>query len=284
MAPIGPLVLSAGKKAALASLGIFTGVGGAVAYQLDQEVKADMTLHAPHLHWSHSGNFDSLDHSSVRRGYQVYKQVCAACHSMRFLAYRNLVGVTHTEAEAKAEAEESQVLDGPNEEGEMFMRPGKLSDYFPKPFANDAAAAAANNGAIPPDLSFITLARHGGEDYIYHLLNGYCDPPAGIELREGQNFNPYYPGGAIGMAPPIYNEIVEFEDGTPATQSQVAKDVCTFLTWAASPEHDMRKKMAIKAFMMFSLLLGGSYYLKRHKWSVVKSRKIVFTPKTPISS
>lgn len=279
MAPLGPIVLSAGKKAALASLGLFTGVGGAVAYQLDQEVKADMTLHPPHMHWSHSGWFDSLDHASVRRGYQVYKQVCAACHSMRFLAYRNLVGVSHTEAEAKEQAEEGQVEDGPNESGDMFMRPGKLSDYFPLPFANDAAAAAANNGAIPPDLSFITLARHGGEDYIYHLLNGYCDPPAGIELREGQYFNPYYPGGAIGMAPPIYNEIVEFDDGTPATQSQVAKDVCTFLTWAASPEHDMRKKIAVKALLMYSLLLGGSYYLKRHKWSVIKSRKILYTPK-----
>jgi len=243
-----------------------------------------MTLHAPELPWSHAGYFDSLDHASIRRGYQVYKQVCAACHSMRFLAFRNLVGVSHTEAEAKEHAEECQVLDGPNEAGEMFMRPGKLSDYFPEPFANDAAAAAANNGAIPPDLSFITLGRHGGENYIYHLLNGYCDPPAGIDLREGQNFNPYYPGGAIGMAPPIYNEIVEFDDGTPATQSQVAKDVCTFLTWAASPEHDMRKKMAIKALMMFSLLLSSSYYMKRHKWSVIKSRKIVYTPRNAASS
>merc|ERR1711976_992816 len=126
----------------------------------------------------HSGLIDSLDHASVRRGYQVYKQVCAACHSLRYMAYRNLVGVSHTEAEAKAEAEEVQVQDGPDETGEMFMRPGKLSDYFPKPFANDAAAAAANNGAIPPDLSYIVLARHGNEDYIYHLLNGYCDPPA----------------------------------------------------------------------------------------------------------
>jgi ubiquinol-cytochrome c reductase cytochrome c1 subunit len=104
-----------------------------------------------------------------------------------------------------------------------------------KPFANDAAAAAANNGAIPPDLSYIVLARHGGEDYIYHLLNGYCDPPAGIELREGQNFNPYFPGGAIGMGAPLYSEIIEYDDGTPATQSQLAKDVCTFLTWTASP-------------------------------------------------
>jgi len=283
MAPIGPIVMSASKKAALATLGMFTGVGGAVAFKLDQEVKAELSLHPPHLPWSHSGLFDSLDHASIRRGYQVYKQVCAACHSMRYLAYRNLVNVSHTEEEAKAEAEEVQVQDGPDELGNMFMRPGKLSDYFPRPWPNDAAAAAANNGAIPPDLSFITLARHGGEDYIYHLLNGYCDPPAGIELREGQNFNPYYPGGAIGMAPPIYNEIVEYADGTPATQSQVAKDVCTFLTWAASPEHDLRKRFAIKALMIFSLLLGTSYYLKRHKWSILKSRKLVYTPRVSAS-
>jgi len=268
-----------GKKAALAAAGLFSGVGGAVAYKLDQEVQAELSLHAPHLPWSHSGNFDSLDHASIRRGYQVYKQVCAACHSMRYLAYRNLVDISHTEEEAKKEAEEIQTLDGPDEAGNMFMRPGKLADYFPRPFANDAAASAANNGAIPPDLSFITLGRHGGEDYVYHLLNGYCDPPAGIELREGQNFNPYFPGGAIGMGAPLYNEIIEYDDGTPATQSQLAKDVCTFLVWAASPEHDMRKKMAIKALSMFSFLMVTSYYLKRHKWSMIKSRKIVFTPR-----
>jgi len=272
-----------GKKAALAAVGVFSGVGGAVAYKLDQEVKADIGLHAPKLPWSHSGPIDSLDHASIRRGYQVYKQVCAACHSMRFLAYRNLVGVSHTEEEAKSEAEESQAEDGPDEAGNMFMRPGKLSDYFPKPFANDAAASAANNGAIPPDLSFITLARHGGEDYIYHLLNGYCDPPAGIDLREGQHFNPYFPGGAIGMGAPLYNEIIEYDDGTPATQSQLTKDVCTFLVWAGSPEHDMRKKMSIKALTILGLLAGLSYYMKRNRWSVIKSRKILYTPRTAAS-
>jgi len=273
----------AGKKLALGALGAFSGVGAAVAYKLDQSVKADLTLHPPHLHWSHSGLLDSLDHASIRRGFQVYKQVCAACHSLRYMAYRNLVGVSHTELEAKTEAEESQVQDGPDESGEMFMRPGKLSDYFPKPFANDAAAAAANNGAIPPDLSYIVLARHGNEDYIYHLLNGYCDPPAGIELRDGQHFNPYYPGGAIGMGAPLYNEIIEYDDGTPATLSQLAKDVCTFLTWTASPEHDMRKKMSIKGLGMLTILAGLTYYVKRHKWSMIKSRKLFYTPKVPTS-
>lgn len=271
--------LGIGKKVLMAAAGLTSG-GAGLIYALDESVKADQACHPPKLPWSHAGPFDSLDHASVRRGYEVYKQVCAACHSMRFLAFRNLVGISHTEAEAKALAEECMVTDGPNEEGQMFERPGKLSDYFPKPYANDQEAAAANNGAIPPDLSFITLARHGNENYVYHLLNGYCDPPAGIELREGQNFNPYFPGGAIGMAAPLYNEIIEYEDGTPATQSQLAKDVCTFLTWAASPEHDLRKKMAIKAIMMFSLLCGFSYYVKRHKWSVIKSRKIVYTPRT----
>ena len=195
----------------------------------------------------------------------------------------NDVDVSNTEAEAKTEAEEVQVQDGPDETGEMFMRPGKLSDYFPKPFANDAAAAAANSGAVPPDLSYIVLDRHGNEDYIYHLLNGYCDPPAGIELRDGQHFNPYYPGGAIGMAAPLYNEIIEYDDGTPATLSQLAKDVCTFLTWTASPELDMRKKMSIKGLGMLTILAGLSYYMKRHKWSLIKSRKIVYTPKVPSS-
>jgi len=276
----GGVAMGLGKKAALATVGLFGGVGGAVAWKLDQDVKADISLHPPKLTWSHSGPIDSLDHASIRRGYQVYKQVCAACHSMRFLAFRNLVGVSHTEEEAKAEAEESQALDGPDEAGNMFMRPGKLSDYFPKPFANDAAASAANNGAIPPDLSFITLARHGGENYIYHLLNGYCDPPAGVDIKEGQHFNPYFPGGAIGMGAPLYNEIIEYEDGTPATLSQLSKDVCTFLVWAASPEHDMRKKMSIKALTLLVGLAGITYYMKRMRWTVVKSRKILFTPPT----
>jgi len=271
--------LALGKKVALATMGTFVGGGTALALALDDSVKADLSLHPPTLPWSHGGHLDSLDHASIRRGYQVYKQVCSACHSMRFIAYRNLVGVSHTENEAKAEAAEVMVTDGPNENGDMFQRPGKLSDYFPKPYANDNAAAAANNGAIPPDLSYIALARHGGENYVYHLLTSYCDPPAGIELREGQNFNPYFPGGAIGMAAPIYNEIIEYDDGTPATQSQLAKDVCTFLTWAASPEHDLRKKTSIKVLGFLAIAIGISFYIKRFRWSVMKSRKLVYTPK-----
>jgi len=271
---------SFGRKMALAALGTFTGVGASVALALDESVKADLVLHPPHLPWSHKGALDALDHASIRRGYQVYKQVCSACHSMRFIAYRNLVGVALTEAEAKAEAAEAMVKDGPDEEGNMFERPGKLSDYFPKPYENDKQAAAANNGAIPPDLSYIALARHGGEDYVYHLLNSYCEePPAGILLGEGQHFNPYMTGGAIAMAAPLYNEIIEYDDGTPATQSQLSKDVATFLTWAASPELDARKKLSIKVMSLLSIMIGTLIYMKKHKFAALKSRKILLTPR-----
>ncbi|KAF3690301.1 Cytochrome c1, heme protein [Channa argus] len=267
------------KKVALTTLGVLTAGGAGLALMLHQAVKAsDLELHPPQYPWSHAGPLSSLDHASVRRGYQVYKQVCAACHSMEYLAFRNLVGVSHTEDEVKTLAEEIEVVDGPDENGEMFTRPGKLSDYFPKPYPNPEAARAANNGALPPDLSYIVNARHGGEDYVFSLLTGYCDPPAGVAVREGLYYNPYFPGQAIGMAPPIYNEVLEFDDGTPATMSQVAKDVCTFLRWAAEPEHDQRKRMGLKLLIGSAILLPLLYYMKRHRWSVMKSRKIAYRP------
>ncbi|XP_048338529.1 cytochrome c1, heme protein, mitochondrial [Sphaerodactylus townsendi] len=271
--------LSRGRKVALTTLGVLAAGGAGLALGLHAAVSAgELELHPPNYPWSHGGMLSALDHSSVRRGYEVYKQVCSACHSMEYLAFRNLVEVSHTEAEAKALAEEFEIQDGPDENGEMFMRPGKLSDYFPKPYPNPEAARAANNGALPPDLSYIVNARHGGEDYVFSLLTGYCDPPAGVTLREGLYFNPFFPGQAIAMAPPIYNEILEFEDGTPATMSQIAKDVCTFLRWAAEPEHDHRKRMGLKMLLIGGLLMPLIYYLKRHKWSVLKSRKIAYRP------
>lgn len=268
-----------GKKVAATALGLLTGSGAVLAYEVDKSVRADMVLHPPKIQWSHSGMLDSFDHNSIRRGYQVYKQVCSACHSLKYIAFRNLVGIAYTEAEVKAMAAEEMITDGPNEAGDMFERPGKLSDYLPGPYANDAAAAAANNGAIPPDLSYIVLARHGNEDYVYHLLNGYCDAPAGIQLMDGQHFNPYMLGGAIAMQAPLYSEIIEYEDGTPATQSQLAKDVVTFLSWAASPEQDMRKKMGIKCLAVLACTTAALYYMKRFKFSVLKSRKVLYAPK-----
>ncbi|XP_066521351.1 cytochrome c1, heme protein, mitochondrial isoform X2 [Hoplias malabaricus] len=271
--------LPRGRRLALSTLGVVVTGGAGVALMLHQSVKAsDLELHPPAFPWNHSGFLSALDHSSVRRGYQVYKQVCSACHSMEYLAFRNLVGVSHTEEEVKALAEEVEVVDGPDESGEMFTRPGKLSDYFPKPYPNEEAARAANNGALPPDLSYIVNARHGGEDYVFSLLTSYCEPPAGVSVREGLYYNPYFPGQAIGMAPPIYNEVLEYEDGTPATMTQVAKDVCTFLRWAAEPEHDQRKRMGLKLLMGSAILLPLVYYLKRHRWSVLKSRKIAYRP------
>jgi len=268
------------KKALLAGIGALAGGAGALLFALDQSVRAsDVDLHPPKNPWNHKGLIASLDHASIRRGYQVYKQVCSACHSIKYVAYRNLVGVTHTEAEAKAEAEEVMVTDGPDETGAMFQRPGKLSDCIPGPYPNEEAARFANNGAYPPDLSYITQARHGGEDYVFALMTGYCDPPAGVPLREGQYYNPYFPGGAIAMAQTLYNEVLEYDDGTPATASQLAKDVATFLKWCAEPEHDDRKRMFIKATMIFGLLIGVGYYMKRHTWSSLKSRKIVYNPK-----
>ncbi|XP_063306290.1 cytochrome c1, heme protein, mitochondrial [Pelobates fuscus] len=271
--------MSSGRKVALSTLGVIVAGGSGLAFALHQSVKAsELELHPPNYPWSHNGFLSSLDHTSVRRGYQVYKQVCASCHSMEYLAFRNLVGVSHTEAEAKALAEEYEILDGPDDNGEMFTRPGKLSDYFPKPYPNPEAARAANNGALPPDLSYIVNARHGGEDYVFSLLTGYCDPPAGVPLREDLHYNPYFVGQLIGMAPPIYNEVLEYDDGTPATMSQVAKDVCTFLRWAAEPEHDHRKLMGLKVLLISSILIPVLYYMKRHRWSVLKSRKIAYRP------
>ncbi|CAO1340908.1 unnamed protein product [Diamesa serratosioi] len=271
---------SRGQKTFATIAGLTVGGAGALLVALESSVTASgVEPHPPHNHWNHNGLIESLDHGSIRRGYEVYKQVCAACHSMQYIAYRNLVGVSHTEAEAKAEAEEAMVKDGPNDQGEYYMRPGKLSDYFPSPYANEEAARAANNGAYPPDLSWIVSARHGGEDYIFALLTGYHDAPAGMNLRDGQYFNPYFPGGAIGMAQALYNETIEYSDGTPATASQLAKDVATFLKWASEPEHDDRKRMIIKATGMFTILLALTYYIKRHKWSSLKSRKIAFYPK-----
>jgi len=193
------------------------------------------------------------------------------------LSFRNLVDVCLTEAEAEALAGETDVTDGPNEEGEMFERPGKLFDKLPKPYANDQAARAANNGALPPDLSLMVKARPRAEDYVFALLTGYKEPPAGVTVREGLYYNPYFPGGAIGMPPPLMNGQVEYEDGTEPTVSQLASDVTTFLCWAAEPEHDERKRMGIKALFLITLAIIPSAYFKRLTWAPIKSRKIRFT-------
>lgn len=250
---------------------------GATIYALSQPLDAsDLISHPTKMDWSHNGFVSSFDHASIRRGWEVYKQVCAACHSLQYIHYRHMVNVFLTEDEAKAEAADIMVEDGPDDRGKMFMRPGKLADHVPNPYPNEEAARAANNGAYPPDLSLITIAREGGEDYIFSLLTGYTDPPAGFHLEDGQHFNPYFPDGAIGMAQALYDEVIEYSDGTPATASQLAKDVSTFLAWCASPEHDERKLTALKFFMILIPVMGLGWYWKRHTWIQVKTRKIAF--------
>ncbi|KAI3637646.1 hypothetical protein MIR68_004295 [Amoeboaphelidium protococcarum] len=235
-------------------------------------------LHPPHHHWEHHSPVKTFDAAAIRRGFQVYKEVCSQCHSLKFIAFRNLVGVSHTEDEAKELALEYEIEDGPNDQGEMYKRPGRLSDYFPPVYPNEEAARAANNGALPPDLSCIVKARMGYEDYVFSLLTGYTEPPAGIKLREGLHYNPYMPGGAISMARVLYDGIVDYEDGTPATSSQMAKDVVTFLAWASEPEHDTRKKWGMKVMILLGTLAPIAFWWKRHTWSYLKTRKIVIIP------
>jgi len=264
----------------LGSVAWYTHLYGSLPFigEVHANSPAEDGLHPPSYPWSHRGWFDSFDHASIRRGYLVYREVCAACHSLDRIAWRNLVGVSHTADEARALAEEIEYTDGPDAEGEMFQRPGKLSDYMPAPYPNEEAARASNAGALPPDLSLIVKARHGAADYIYALLTGYVDPPAGVEIREGMNYNPYFPGGAISMPRVIFDGLVEYDDGTPATTSQLAKDVVTFLNWASEPEHDDRKKNGIKAVILFSALTALSLYVKRFKWAPIKARKLIYSP------
>lgn len=185
--------------------------------------------------------------------------------------------------EAKALAEENEYDTEPNDEGEIEQRPGKLSDYLVPPYKNDEAARAANQGALPPDLSLIVKARHGGVNYIFSLLTGYPEePPAGAVVQAGLNFNPYFPGTGIAMARVLYDGLVEYEDGTPATSSQMAKDVVEFLNWAAEPEADERKKMGWKVLLVSGALWGISVLVKRYKWASLKTRKMVYT--SPVKS
>ncbi|KAK6773496.1 hypothetical protein RDI58_028734 [Solanum bulbocastanum] len=237
---------SAGLKSFRAFAVVGAGVSGLLSFAgVAYSDEAEHGLECPSYPWPHEGILSSYDHASIRRGHQVYQQVCASCHSMSLISYRDLVGVAYTEEETKAMAAEIEVVDGPNDEGEMFTRPGKLSDRFPQPYANEAAARFANGGAYPPDLSLITKARHNGQNYVFALLTGYRDPPAGVSIREGLHYNPYFPGGAIAMPKMLNDGAVEYEDGIPATEAQMGKDVVSFLSWAAEPEMEERKLLNV---------------------------------------
>ena len=224
--------------------------------------------------WSFKGLFGKFDRGSLQRGYQVYTEVCSSCHSMKYLSYRNLGekgGPEFSEAEVKAIAASFEVTDGPNADGEMFLRPAKLSDKFVKPYDNVKAAEAANGGAYPPDMSVLVKARSGGVDYIYSLLQGYEDAPYGVVLDEGVHYNKYMYGNKIKMSAPLSESIVEYGDGTEATVEQMSKDVTTFLMWAAEPHLESRHRMGFKAIVYLIILTILVYYCMKKIWSRVES-------------
>jgi len=224
--------------------------------------------------WSFKGFFGKFDRGSLQRGYQIYTEVCAACHSMQYLSYRNLSepgGPEFSKEQAKSIASQFEVTDGPNDDGEMFTRPARPSDNFVSPYANKKAAAAANGGAYPPDMSVLVKARKGGADYIYSLLLGYEDPPSGIILDEGVYYNKYMAGNNIKMASPLSNDLVEYSDGTSATQEQMARDITTFLSWAAEPHMEQRHKMGFKAIIYLIILSILVYFSMKKIWSRIES-------------
>jgi cytochrome c1 len=220
--------------------------------------------------WSFDGPFGTFDRAQLQRGYKVYRNVCASCHSMRLMHFRNLGepgGPEFSEEEVRALAEQVQVQDGPNDQGEMFTRPGRPSDAFPPPFPNEEAARFANNGAYPPDLSVIAKARAGGPDYIYALLTGYTEPPEGVELSPGMSYNEAFPGHQIAMAQPLFAEAVEYPEGVAPTVENYAKDVSAFLMWAAEPKLEERRRVGFRFMVYMALLTGFLFLAKRRVWS-----------------
>ena len=227
--------------------------------------------------WSFKGIFGTFDRASLQRGYQVYQEVCSGCHSVKHLSYRNLSekgGPEFSVEEAKAIAAQFEVEDGPNSDGEMFMRPGRFSDKFVKPYLNVEASKAANGGAYPPDMSVLAKARKGGADYIYSLLLGYEEAPTDFELDEGIYYNKYMSSNKIKMAAPLSDGLVEYSDGTQSTTAQMAKDVTTFLVWVAEPHLESQHRMGFKAIIYLIILLTLVYMSKQKVWSRFNSKNI----------
>jgi len=278
--------------ASLAAIGFVMAAGAAIA-QDDEHNAAEPThfpIHKPkQVEWSFAGPFGTYDKAQLQRGLKVYKEVCSACHSMDLVAFRTLEDLGYSEAQVKAFAAEYTIEDGPNDDGDMFERPGLPSDYFTPPFPNMQAAAASNGGAAPPDFSLIAKARgvergfptfifdiftqyaENGPDYIYSLLTGYDEePPAGMEIAEGTHYNPYFIGGkSLAMAAPLSDDQVTYDDGAPQTVDQYARDVSAFLMWAAEPHLEDRKKTGFRVMVFLILFAGLMYATKRRVWANV---------------
>lgn len=240
---------------------------GAVAIAAESEV------HPPHMHWHFKGPFGTYDRAAAQRGFQVYKEVCSACHSLSLLSYRNLTELGLTEDQVKGIAAEFQVPDI-GDDGSAIERPARPSDRFKKPFPNELAAAAANGGKAPPDLSLIVKARDGGPDYIHALLTGYVPfeklTPAQVKeftVTKDDNFNLYFPGHKIAMPPPLSDGKVTYVDGTKATLEQMSTDVVEFLAWASEPHLEARNRTGIRVVLFLLALAGLMYAVKRQVWA-----------------
>ena len=247
--------------AAAAAAGLAAGVAPALG--------AEGAPKPPAQHWSFDGMFGTYDRGALQRGFQVYREVCSACHAAHHIYYRNLAQIGFTDEQIKGIAADVEVPDGPNDQGEMFTRPGRVTDRLKAPFANEQAARAGNNGAYPPDLSMVVKARLDGANYVHGLLTGYGDPPPDMKMQEGMNYNAYFPGHQIAMPPPLQPDGVTYADGTKATVDQMARDVTTFLAWASEPEMEVRKRMGVKVILFLIVFTGLLYAVKRKIWAAV---------------
>jgi ubiquinol-cytochrome c reductase cytochrome c1 subunit len=223
----------------------------------------------PAQHWSFDGPFGSFDLAAAQRGFQVYSEVCAACHSLQYVHYRDLAGIGLTEEQIKAVAAAVTVPQGLDDQGSPKEGPATPANQFRSPFPNEQAARAAQNGAYPPDLSLIVNAREGHADYIYGILTGFADPPATMQMQTGMNYNKYYSGHQIAMPPPLQDGRVTYADGTAATVEQMARDVVTFLAWTANPEMVQRKRIGWRVVLYLLLMTGLTYAVKRKVWADV---------------
>lgn len=229
--------------------------------------------------WSFDGPMGKYDQAALQRGWQVYQQVCSSCHGLKYFRFRNLTEMGYGEDMVKAFAKEYEVAGEPDDAGDETVRAALPQDAFPNPFANDNAARASNGGALPPDLSLITKARHDGANYVYSLLVGYEDAPAGREIAAGKMYNPYFKGGQISMAPPLSEGIIEYEDGTAATPEQMSKDVVQFLMFVAEPDLENRHKMGLNVILYLALLTIIFYLSMKKIWKPIKEGKNVYEDK-----
>lgn len=269
------MMINIKNKGLLATLvGAFIFVSGANA------ATDDGVLHPERHDYTSTGVFGKFDQPSLQRGFQIYVEVCAACHSMDLVAFRSLADIGYNEDEIKAIAIEYE-YEALDSDGEETFRPGIPADYFPSPFANEAMARSANGGAMPPDFSTLVKAREHlsffpwasvyGEDYVVALMTGYEEEaPEGVEMNEGLYFNHYFAGNQIAMAPPLFDEMVEYADGTPATLEQMSYDVANFMAWASDPTMQERKEMGLKVMLFMFVFVILLYFTNKRIWRKVK--------------